>query len=90
MDYFDPFAEPGATDAVSARPVRWLVLSFDSDWRFGTDHSRRVVRRLELAAQPVTFREISSPWGHDSFLLDVADYHDTLRAFFDRALEEGL
>jgi len=90
MDYFDPFAEADATDAIAAQPVRWLVLSFDSDWRFGTDHSRRVVRRLERAAQPVSFREISSPWGHDSFLLDIEDYHNTLRAYFDRALEEGL
>jgi len=90
MDYFDPFAEPDAVTAVMAHPVRWLVVSFDSDWRFGTDHSRRIVRRLEGARQPVSFREIVSPWGHDSFLLEVDDYHETLRAFFDRALEEGL
>ena len=90
MDYFDPFARPGVLDAVRARPVRWLVASFDSDWRFGTDHSRRILAGLERARQPVSFREIASPWGHDSFLLDDADYHRTLRAFFDRALEEGL
>jgi len=90
MDYFDPFSQEGALDAVRRRPVRWLALSFDSDWRFGTDHSRRIVRRLEHAGQPVSFREISSPWGHDSFLLPVDDYHDTLRAYFDRALEVGI
>ena len=90
MDYFDPFAEPDAFAKVIARPVRWLVLSFDSDWRFGTDHSRQIVRGLESARQPVSFREISSPLGHDSFLLDGPDYHRTLRAFFDRALEAGI
>ena len=90
MDYFDPFADPDALDAVTADPVKWLVMSFESDWRFGTDHSRRIVRRLEGAGQPVTFREIPSSWGHDSFLLPVERYHDTLRAFLDRALEEGL
>lgn len=89
MDYFDPFAESGALDAVRADPVTWLVLSFASDWRFGTDHSRRIVRTLERAGQPVTFREIPSTWGHDSFLLPVEPYHATLRAFFDRALEEA-
>ncbi|MGC3955692.1 MAG: homoserine O-acetyltransferase [Propionicimonas sp.] len=90
MDYFDPFAEPEALAAVTADPVKWLVMSFESDWRFGTDHSRRIVRKLEGAGQPVTFREIPSSWGHDSFLLPVERYHDTLRAFLDRALEEGL
>lgn len=90
MDYFDPFAGPNALAAVTVDPVRWLVLSFESDWRFGTDHSRRIVRKLEHAGQPVSFREIPSTWGHDSFLLEVEPYHATLRAFLDRALEEGL
>ncbi|HEY3337870.1 MAG TPA: homoserine O-acetyltransferase [Propionicimonas sp.] len=88
MDYFDPFADPKAMDAVRFNPVNWLVLSFASDWRFGTDHSRRIVRTLEHAGQPVTFREIPSTYGHDSFLLTVAPYHATLVAYFDRALSE--
>ncbi len=88
MDYFDPFSAPDALAAVTARAVKWLVMSFDTDWRFSTEHSRRIARRLEMAAQPVTFREITSPWGHDSFLLVVPDYHTTIRAFLDRALTE--
>lgn len=88
MDYFDPFADPDALAAVTTDPVKWLVLSFATDWRFGTDHSRRIVRKLERAGQPVTFREIPSAWGHDSFLLPVEPYHATLRAYFDRALSE--
>ncbi|HRA75084.1 MAG TPA: homoserine O-acetyltransferase [Propionicimonas sp.] len=90
MDYFDPFAAPGALDAVGVDPVTWLVLSFASDWRFGTAHSRRIVRELEHVGQPVSFREIPSTWGHDSFLLEIEPYHATLAAFLDRAGEEGL
>lgn len=88
MDYFDPFA----THALPRRdnPVRYLVLSFDSDWRFSSDHSRRMVRRLESACYPVTYRDIASPYGHDSFLLVNEVYHATLRAWFNRALEVGL
>lgn len=88
MDYFDPFAEPDALVKVGSTPLKWLVMSFDTDWRFGTEHSRRIVRKLEQAGQPVTFREIRSPWGHDSFLLEVPSYHATLRAYFERALAE--
>jgi homoserine O-acetyltransferase len=88
MDYFDPFADADALDLVAENPLKWLVMSFDTDWRFGTNHSRRILGRLELGQQPVTFREIHSPWGHDSFLLTVPDYHATLRAFLDRALAE--
>ncbi|HEX5336211.1 MAG TPA: homoserine O-acetyltransferase [Propionicimonas sp.] len=88
MDYFDPFADPKSLDAVRYNPVNWLVLSFATDWRFGTNHSRRIVRTLEQAGQPVTFREIPSSYGHDSFLLVIEPYHDTLVAYFDRALSE--
>ncbi len=86
MDWFEPFSEHDPA-AVAAAGTRVLVLSFDSDWRFSTAHSRDIVRRLEAARVPVSFREIASPWGHDSFLLEVPGYHDTVRAFVERALE---
>lgn len=88
MDYFDPFAPPGALDALRADPVKYLVMSFDSDWRFNTRQSRRIVTHLERAGLPTSFREIHSPWGHDSFLLEIPPYHATIRAFLDRAFEE--
>ncbi|SHJ12907.1 homoserine O-acetyltransferase [Tessaracoccus bendigoensis DSM 12906] len=88
MDYFDPFADPHVIDALAADPVRFLVVSFDTDWRFSTEHSRRIVRHLEGSRVPTSFREIHSPWGHDSFLLEIDDYHATVRAFLDRAAEE--
>jgi len=85
MDYFDAFADPVAT-AAALRGVatRFLVVSFDSDWRFDTAHSREIVRTLAAHEAPVTFREIPSPHGHDSFLLEIPEYHRTVAAFLDR------
>lgn len=88
MDYFDPFSDRGWRSRVQAHPVRHLLLSFDSDWRFSPEHSRRIVRHLEGARVPVAFRNIASPWGHDSFLLEIEHYHATVRAFLGRAAEE--
>ena len=88
MDYFDPFAEPDAMERLAADPARFLIVSFDTDWRFSTEHSRRIVRHLEGARVPTSFREVRSPWGHDSFLLSIPDYHDTISAFMDRAASE--
>jgi homoserine O-acetyltransferase len=87
MDYFDPFSRPDPLERVVADPVRYLLLSFDTDWRFSTAHTLRIMAHLERAGLPVTFRELSSPYGHDSFLLVDPVYHATLRAFVDRALE---
>lgn len=96
MDYFDAFAEidtdsPGdAFAAVQRAGTKFCVLSFDTDWRFDTGHSRRIAHVLERGRLPVTFREITSVWGHDSFLLPIPAYHDTVRAFLERAREEVL
>lgn len=88
LDYFDPFADEHALDKLKEHPVRFLLVSFTSDWRFSTEHSRRIVRHLEGAGIPTSFREIESTWGHDSFLLQLPDYHATVRAYLDRAAEE--
>ncbi len=87
MDYFDPFADEEAVARLAGGDTRFLVVSFDTDWRFGTEHSRRIVRTLEGAGVPVSFREIRSPWGHDSFLLEVPGYHETVQAFLDYGAE---
>jgi homoserine O-acetyltransferase len=91
MDYFDPFADPSTAAAALRRvTTRFLVLSFDTDWRFDTAHSREVVRVLQANRVPVTFREIASPWGHDSFLLVVPEYHQTVERFLTRMEREAV
>jgi homoserine O-acetyltransferase len=70
MDYFDPFAEHEHPVSES----RFLVISFDTDWRFPTEQSRVIRDRLAWAGVDVEAVEIASPWGHDSFLLPVPAY----------------
>jgi len=89
MDYFDPFGDPVEVQRQLARgDTSFLVLSFDSDWRFSTGHSRVITDELRLAGAPVTFREIESTQGHDSFLFAIPDYHATVSGFLDRLARE--
>jgi homoserine O-acetyltransferase len=82
LDVFDPFPdEHAAVPALAASATRFLVLSFSSDWRFGTPHSERLVRVLERNGIRTTSAEVESPFGHDSFLLDVPDYLRRVREF---------
>jgi homoserine O-acetyltransferase len=68
MDYFDPFAD---RDLELARvSTRLLAISFDSDWRFGSEHSRHLVDVLRAGGVDARHVEVSSPWGHDSFLME--------------------
>jgi homoserine O-acetyltransferase len=76
MDYFDPFAE-----TYERTPdTRFLVVSFSSDWRFGTSHSVAMTRDLTQRGADVVHHEVPSPWGHDSFLIDVPLYHALVAA----------
>ncbi|WP_127479356.1 homoserine O-acetyltransferase MetX [Nocardioides pantholopis] len=87
LDYFDPFPEDGSDDAAKAATeaalrrarTRFQVTSFDSDWRFDTGQSRRLAAELERLGHEVDLAELSSPYGHDSFLLEPPGYHDRIR-----------
>ncbi|WP_375289123.1 homoserine O-acetyltransferase [Qipengyuania sp.] len=73
MDYFDLAEEHGGmlADAFAGAKARFCVISFDSDWLYPTAESRHLVHALNAAGAPVSFVELSAPFGHDSFLLDV-------------------
>lgn len=81
LDYFDPFADPEALTRLAEARTRWLLLSFTSDWRFSTPHSRRIHDHLVKAGADASFEELASPYGHDSFLLQPAGYHERIAAF---------
>jgi len=73
MDYFDIAEEHGGklADAFAGTAARFCLVSFDSDWLYPTAESRHVVHALNAAGAAVSFVELSAPFGHDSFLLDV-------------------
>ena len=93
LDYFDPAKKHGGdlTKAFAAATAKFLVVSFTSDWRFSPGRSREIVRALLENKLDVTYAEIDAPHGHDAFLLDDANYHDLIRAYFTRmSVEVGV
>jgi homoserine O-acetyltransferase len=77
MDYYDAFAGERPTPP----STQYLLVSFSTDWRFGTEHSVAIGAGLRELGADVTHREVVSPWGHDSFLMDVPEYHRVVREF---------
>ena len=47
----------------------WLVVSFSSDWLFPPKQSRELVALMTTLGQSVSYCEIETDGGHDSFLL---------------------
>jgi homoserine O-acetyltransferase len=86
MDYFDPFAEGSPLLGNLPRvDTRFLVVSFDSDWRFPTSHAEAMAGVLTDGGAQVEQYEVASPWGHDSFLMDVPAYLQLVRGFLRSA-----
>jgi len=73
MDYFDLAEEHGGVlaNAFRGSGIRFALVSFDTDWLYPTAESRAVVHALNAAGAAASFVELSAPFGHDSFLLDV-------------------
>lgn len=90
MDGFDAWAGgPARAEAAAAAGTRHLVVSFDSDWRFSPAHSAAITARLAAAGADVQHVEVRSSWGHDSFLLELPEYHQAVAGFLDGLIAGG-
>jgi len=85
LDYFDPARNyDGDLAAALARArAKFLVVSFSTDWRFAPERSREIVYGLVHNDLDVSYAQIESIAGHDSFLLDDPHYHAVMRAYFE-------
>lgn len=84
LDYFDPAGDYGGDlpAALARAKAKFLLVSFSTDWRFAPERSREMVYALVHNKRDVSYAEIESIAGHDSFLLDDAHYHAVVGAYF--------
>ena len=88
-DYFDLERDEGnllVHDNLSG--VRFLVISFTSDWLYPTYQSRAIVAALKKNGSDVSFCEIDSRWGHDAFLMQNEQMDKLISGFLDRISRE--
>lgn len=84
LDYFDPAYDydGNLAQAMARAKAKFFIASFTTDWRFSPERSRELVFALMHNGRDVTYAELDSAAGHDSFLLDDPHYHAALRAYF--------
>ena len=83
LDYFDLAEEHGGllANAFRGTATRFCLVSFDTDWLYPTAESRSIVHALMAAGAPASFVELSSPFGHDAFLLDSPELDRVIHGF---------
>src|SRR5579885_2808749 len=89
MDYFDLTAGRGSiAAALDPAQARFLVISFSSDWLYPSYQSQEMVRALRSRNHDVAYVELESNYGHDSFLVDVAEQSALVTGFLSSAFEK--
>jgi len=85
LDYFDPASEHQGDLAAAFKNIesQVLVVSFSSDWRFSSSRSKEIVNALIKAKKRVSYLEVDSPHGHDSFLFPEESYVKGLSSFLE-------
>ena len=85
MDYFDlsKHFKGGLFEAFKNQKTKYLVISFSSDWLYTTKENKDIVIALNASGADVSFSEIKTDKGHDSFLLNEPEFLKTLKGFID-------
>ena len=85
LDYFNPADayDGDLSAAFQAVKASFLILSFTSDWRFSPERSREIVKALLDNNLNVSYAEIASNQGHDSFLMEDDHYHELVRSYLN-------
>ncbi|HKD08338.1 MAG TPA: homoserine O-acetyltransferase [Bryobacteraceae bacterium] len=88
-DYFDltngtgRLAEAFRLDGLTPIDTRFLVISFTSDWLYPSYQSQEIVRVLRRLNGDVAYCDLQSNYGHDAFLVDVAEQTEIVRGFLN-------
>lgn len=85
-DYFDvvdlmntPIHNKKPTD----KTIKYLVVSFSSDWLYPTYQAKELVQALKRRGEDVSFCEIEADCGHDAFLIPDDRFITLIRGFID-------
>jgi homoserine O-acetyltransferase len=90
MDYFDLSKQfkGGLVEAFKMQKTKFLVISFSSDWLYTTKENKDIVIALNSSGADVSYSEIVTDKGHDSFLVDEPEFLKTLKGFIDSMYEK--
>ncbi len=89
MDYFDVSTGYDSLSAALERArSRFLVISFTSDWLYPTYQSLEIVSALRGRNRNVAYCELPSNYGHDAFLVDIAEQTELVRGFLASTMRE--
>ncbi len=84
IDYFDLRKDNNLVKTLRpSKEVKFLVISFSSDWLYPTSQSKEIVYALKSNGIETSFIEIKTNYGHDSFLVKCKDLRIVVSNFLN-------
>ncbi|KXB05340.1 homoserine O-acetyltransferase [candidate division MSBL1 archaeon SCGC-AAA382A13] len=92
IDYFDLTSggERTLREAFEGVKAKFLVIAISSDWLYPPYQSKDIVRALRANEVDVTYSEIKSNYGHDSFLVETGQLKYIITNFLSQILVKDI
>ena len=85
LSYFDLDKSYGSLEkALEKITAEVLILSISSDWLYPTSQSKDIAHILMRQNKRVSFCEVDSEYGHDSFLIEVDKFASIIKPFLEK------
>lgn len=87
LDYFDLSEEKDLHKVFKGIKSKFLVVTFTSDWLYPSYQSKEIVRAMKANDIDVSFIEIETTYGHDSFLVEIDGQSNLVRHFLNNVVK---
>ena len=89
-DYFDLYKASNGNLSLAFKntKIKFCIISFSTDWLYPTSESKKIVIALNSIGAEVSFVNIVTNNGHDSFLVNEPKFLDTLKGFLESNYED--
>jgi homoserine O-acetyltransferase len=89
LDYFDLSEKEDLQTVLKKAKAKFLVVTFSSDWLYPSYQSKDVVRAMKSNDLDVSFIEITTTYGHDSFLVEIDGQSRLVRDFLNNVSKDA-
>ncbi len=89
LDYFDLSEEEGLVRALKGVKAKCLVVTFTSDWLYPSYQSKQMVKAMKTNEIDVSFIEIDTSYGHDSFLVEIDGQSILVKSFLENVAQKA-
>jgi homoserine O-acetyltransferase/O-succinyltransferase len=81
MDTFDLTQRASLASLFERVRTRFLIISFTSDWLYPSYQAQEILSALRSRNADVAYCNLEARYGHDSFLVEVAEQTELVRGF---------